>query len=297
MLSKALFDLTDAKNLLLAKQQYMKPDYLKFDEWCEKEDKVTSPGYISKPTALQRTINMQKTTFQQMAESSSNKRKENSPPRETTFKKIKRARMDSDDSDEGQSYKNNRVYDSDEDSETEITNDLTPDKKRVFDFLQTATANELSLMATCSKKKVDTIISVRPFTNWVDLVTKLQNNKNLSTDLLNYAQRVIVTRNNIQQLMKKCTKLAEQLEHAVKNGAGLKRQPSLLSSTLTLTSYQLVGLNWLTILHREGVNGILADEMGLGKTVQVISFLAHLKESNLAKNIHLVVVPSSTLGQ
>lgn len=67
--------------------------------------------------------------------------------------------------------------------------------------------------------------------------------------------------------------------------------------SMKLTSYQMVGLNWLAVLHNQGVNGILADEMGLGKTVQVIAFLAHLKETGRARNIHLVVVPSSTLGR
>lgn len=35
--------------------------------------------------------------------------------------------------------------------------------------------------------------------------------------------------------------------------------------------------------------------MGLGKTIQVIAFLAYLKETNLARGTHLIVVPSSTL--
>lgn len=59
----------------------------------------------------------------------------------------------------------------------------------------------------------------------------------------------------------------------------------------------MVGLNWLVVLHSQGVNGILADEMGLGKTVQIISFLAHLKEIGAATSTHLVIVPSSTLGK
>lgn len=63
-----------------------------------------------------------------------------------------------------------------------------------------------------------------------------------------------------------------------------------------MTSYQIVGLNWLAVLNKQGLNGILADEMGLGKTVQVIAFLSYLKEMNAAKHAHLVVVPSSTLG-
>ena len=68
-------------------------------------------------------------------------------------------------------------------------------------------------------------------------------------------------------------------------------------SSLTLAPYQLVGLNWLAVLHKQGVSGILADEMGLGKTVQVIAFLAHLKETGQARGTHLVVVPASTLGE
>ena len=35
--------------------------------------------------------------------------------------------------------------------------------------------------------------------------------------------------------------------------------------------------------------------MGLGKTIQIISFLAYLKETDQQENTHLIVVPSSTL--
>lgn len=70
----------------------------------------------------------------------------------------------------------------------------------------------------------------------------------------------------------------------------------LFISRLKLAEYQLIGLNWLAILQKNDVNGILADEMGLGKTIQVIAFLAYLKENNLAKRTHLIVVPSSTLN-
>jgi len=46
--------------------------------------------------------------------------------------------------------------------------------------------------------------------------------------------------------------------------------------SLILKDYQLVGVNWLKLLHQNDVNGVLADDMGLGKTVQTISFLAWL---------------------
>ncbi|KAH9985991.1 SNF2 family N-terminal domain-containing protein [Russula compacta] len=74
----------------------------------------------------------------------------------------------------------------------------------------------------------------------------------------------------------------------------LSEQPRLLSENVQLKGYQLLGVNWLRLLHRKGRSCILADEMGLGKTVQVIGFFAHLRESG-NKGPHLIVVPSSTL--
>lgn len=88
-------------------------------------------------------------------------------------------------------------------------------------------------------------------------------------------------------------------------------------TSLQLKPFQLMGLNWLALLHSKNVNGILADEMvdslspcpvspylptfyvyrfqGLGKTVQTIAFLAYLHESGY-RGPSLVIVPSSTLG-
>ncbi|KAJ7178482.1 SNF2 family N-terminal domain-containing protein [Mycena crocata] len=74
----------------------------------------------------------------------------------------------------------------------------------------------------------------------------------------------------------------------------LVSQPELLSDTVQLKEYQLLGVNWLNLLYRSNLSCILADEMGLGKTIQVISFFAHLKAQG-NKGPHLVVVPSSTL--
>jgi len=52
------------------------------------------------------------------------------------------------------------------------------------------------------------------------------------------------------------------------------------------------------LMNSQKLNMMLADEMGLGKTVQVIAFLAHLKESGrtISGMPQLIVVPSSTLG-
>ncbi|CAD0026679.1 unnamed protein product [Aureobasidium pullulans] len=70
------------------------------------------------------------------------------------------------------------------------------------------------------------------------------------------------------------------------------KQPALVSGGL-MRSYQLEGLEWLTSLYENGLNGILADEMGLGKTIQTISFLAFLREKG-TYGPFLIASPLST---
>lgn len=70
------------------------------------------------------------------------------------------------------------------------------------------------------------------------------------------------------------------------------KQPELVTGGLMRT-YQLEGLEWLTSLYENGLNGILADEMGLGKTIQTISFLAFLREKG-TYGPFLIAAPLST---
>jgi len=80
---------------------------------------------------------------------------------------------------------------------------------------------------------------------------------------------------------------------------------------LKLADYQLIGVNWLWLLHgmtcdlssvglryrkEAQVNGVLADEMGLGKTIQTIAFLAWLKKQSPTSDPHLIIVPASVLA-
>ncbi|KAL9614663.1 MAG: hypothetical protein Q9167_000868 [Letrouitia subvulpina] len=80
------------------------------------------------------------------------------------------------------------------------------------------------------------------------------------------------------------------------NGTGKSfiPQPSLLGKEVVLKDYQIVGVNWLSLLFKKKLSCILADDMGLGKTCQVIAFLAHLLE-NGNNGPHLVIVPGSTI--
>lgn len=70
------------------------------------------------------------------------------------------------------------------------------------------------------------------------------------------------------------------------------KQPKLVTGG-TMRKYQLEGLEWLSSIHKNGLNGILADEMGLGKTIQTISFLAYLREVQ-SYGPFLVAAPLST---
>uniref|UniRef100_A0A6B2KXP7 Uncharacterized protein n=1 Tax=Arcella intermedia TaxID=1963864 RepID=A0A6B2KXP7_9EUKA len=74
-------------------------------------------------------------------------------------------------------------------------------------------------------------------------------------------------------------------------------KPDVMAPHCRLTGYQLVGMNWLYLLHQENLNGILADEMGLGKTLQTIALITLLKEKGLYTSPSLIVVPASALAQ
>jgi len=88
-----------------------------------------------------------------------------------------------------QAYEKNIFHSySDDDSDIEISNDLTSDKKAVLEFMQTAITSELLLMSQCSQKKANAIIEARPFEDWRNLVHKFQNTRYLDTELLNAAQ-------------------------------------------------------------------------------------------------------------
>ncbi|EEB13299.1 conserved hypothetical protein [Pediculus humanus corporis] len=233
---------------------------------------------------------------------------ESSVPKAKKYKRVKNTSVfdESEDSEDEIGFKkqDQKVYDSEEDSDVEITDDMNTEQRKVYEFLSTAELSELLCMPNCSQKKAEAILDQRPFSGWKNMVEKFQEGKNLGTEILNYAQEVLYTRQVVNQLMQKCSRLAIEMEKAVSAGtSNVTVQPKLLNENLKLASYQMVGLNWLLVLHHKGLNGILADEMGLGKTVQIIAFLAYLQEMSEknengdgdGSNPHLIVVPSSTM--
>lgn len=216
-------------------------------------------------------------------------------------KRRKDVGRDDDDDDEAGNY-DNEVYNSDDSDTNEVT--TSPARLAVCNFFQEATDLEILSVPMCSKKKLDAIIRNRPYSSWQNLVTKFQNDRLLSTELLNGASEVIQMREVMTKLLNRCERFTSEMEKLLsgmlndqkpKHKGAILEQPSNLNKSLTLAPYQMFGLNWMYLMHKQELNGILADEMGLGKTVQAIAFLAHLMEIKVS-GPHLIIVPASTLS-
>ncbi|XP_050026616.1 SWI/SNF-related matrix-associated actin-dependent regulator of chromatin subfamily A containing DEAD/H box 1B [Dermacentor andersoni] len=213
-----------------------------------------------------------------------------------------------DDVSDEEEYCNEDIYGSADDSENsgEESND-TPakieTKRAITEFFDNASFNELLAIPGCSRKKVEAVLENRPYETWKNLVYKFETCKNLTPTMLNSSKNLLHTRGVVNRLMARCQSISDQMQEIVSrlvrgesedSDEYIKTQPSLLNQSLHLSPYQLIGLNWLAVMHKQEVNGILADEMGLGKTIQAIAFLAYLQQQGEASP-HLVVVPSSTL--
>ncbi|KFW10250.1 SWI/SNF-related matrix-associated actin-dependent regulator of chromatin subfamily A containing DEAD/H box 1, partial [Eurypyga helias] len=171
---------------------------------------------------------------------------------------------------------------------------------KILSFLQDASLSELTLIPQCSQKKAQKIIALRPFNSWEALFTKMTKTAGLSEDIVWNCKILLKERDVVLRLMNKCEDISNKLTKQVTKitedgGCGWHiKQPSILNQSLKLKPYQKIGLNWLALLHKHGLNGILADEMGLGKTIQAIAFLAYLYQVG-NRGPHLIVVPASTL--
>ncbi|MEC5188021.1 SNF2 family DNA or RNA helicase [Geobacillus thermodenitrificans] len=64
----------------------------------------------------------------------------------------------------------------------------------------------------------------------------------------------------------------------------------------TLRPYQQRGVDWLAFLRRFGFGACLADDMGLGKTVQLLAYLAYVKETEHPDTPALLICPTSVIG-
>ncbi|XP_050435518.1 SWI/SNF-related matrix-associated actin-dependent regulator of chromatin subfamily A containing DEAD/H box 1 homolog [Adelges cooleyi] len=177
------------------------------------------------------------------------------------------------------------------DSSTEI-------RERALELLNNATEVEMRIVKGMTTRKFEALVALRPFANWFDAKSKVNNSKVLGDQALQNVMHVVNCQEIVTQLMKKCEKLSLKNGHSITTSNMLiKTQPASLNKDLQLAGYQMIGLNWLMLMNSQKLNMMLADEMGLGKTVQIIAFLAHLKETGRThpELPQLIVVPASTL--
>lgn len=206
--------------------------------------------------------------------------------------------------DEDEEYGSGNESGDSDDSIEEEGEEAKTVKEVIVSFFNDASVEELMTLPGCSKKKSEIIFSSRPFDGWESLVLKFTTTKGLSYEMISGCKEVIKMREVVIRLMQRCEKISSGMEEVVNNllhssteledGDQITKQPSNLNQNFQLKPFQMVGLNWLKIMHTQDLNGILADEMGLGKTIQTISFLAHLLEEG-EPGPHVIIVPSSTI--
>ena len=58
-------------------------------------------------------------------------------------------------------------------------------------------------------------MALRPYEGWLDLVSKVQDNRNLTTDMLNNTTGLLKMRDAVARLMDKCEKITEKMTKMV----------------------------------------------------------------------------------
>ena len=180
----------------------------------------------------------------------------------------------------------------------ENVTEVQKDEKRgaVLKFFNEATKRDLLAIRSCGEKTANKILDKRPFQNFQDMKSKIESIRGIKKEMLDPESFLAVIRiDYIKSLLK-----------------GIEKNPSpkdivLLEKTggvtvgpmAKMTEFQKKGLNRLINWDQSIYNGILADESGLGKTIQVISFLAYLKEDRVrdiqaAKLPHLIIVSTNS---
>ncbi|KAI0394785.1 SNF2 family N-terminal domain-containing protein [Xylariaceae sp. FL0594] len=192
----------------------------------------------------------------------------------------------------------------------------------VLDYLNSCTVESLAQISGFSVADSKLMVASRPYTS-ISAAERVSKKETKSKSKANRVQigSLFVEKlaswfaafHAASEVIRQCENRGKKLQAAManwpmdRNGRPQKEgcslplpvpeKPRLMAEDIELKSYQLLGLNWMDLLHSKGYSGILADDMGLGKTCQVISFIAHLVGSYTKRKPKpwpfLVVVPPS----
>jgi len=152
--------------------------------------------------------------------------------------------------------------------------------------------NPLIHLSGCTSDQAQTIISLRPFISGDDIRSKLGQGKKKATGIsprmFEECTEMFKVYGSVDNVLEDCERIGSSLRATIdswspskdaqsaEDGAVsflslgplekqknyLTSQPSLLSDTVTLKEYQLLGVNWLNLLYHSNLSCILADEMG-----------------------------------
>ncbi|KAK6031164.1 SNF2 family protein [Ostertagia ostertagi] len=162
-----------------------------------------------------------------------------------------------------------------------------------LEFFNTSTRSQLTSTPRMTERIVSQIVERRPFNSFAELESAISEIPR-GTGALNAYMEFLENRGVLEKILDDCKDHSLSVAAEFEKCTHRRLKPALLDEKCTLHEYQHVGLNWLVMMHEKGFNCILGDEMGLGKTIQVIAFIAYLKEANV-RGPHLIVVPSSTI--
>ncbi|KJH44558.1 protein, SNF2 family [Dictyocaulus viviparus] len=160
-------------------------------------------------------------------------------------------------------------------------------------FFNTATYQQLLSTPRVTERIANEVLKERPFETFGELESAVSVVPRGIGAVKSYVE-FLENRDVLERILDDCKDHATTVANDFEQCICRRLRPKLLDSRCQLHEYQNVGLNWLVMMHEKGFNCILGDEMGLGKTIQVIAFIAYLKEMNV-RGPHLVVVPSSTI--
>jgi SWI/SNF-related matrix-associated actin-dependent regulator 1 of chromatin subfamily A len=174
---------------------------------------------------------------------------------------------------------------------------IQSNEEKVVSFFQSSSEALLRRLPSCSEKRARLIISLRPFKNYDDLISKLEETKGVSEGLVKSYNELLASLSAVDLVIRRCIKTSEKMKNELKQLTcefPTRFQQYKGRTGNVLKPYQVSGVNWMYLLYRSKAGGILADEMGLGKTVQALSFLSTVTREQGAPVLHLVVVPPST---
>uniref|UniRef100_A0A915EP89 Uncharacterized protein n=1 Tax=Ditylenchus dipsaci TaxID=166011 RepID=A0A915EP89_9BILA len=153
-------------------------------------------------------------------------------------------------------------------------------EEKCIEFINEASAEELKSTGKFNDKLVKFLLDKRPFESFGILRSIIGQAPRGVPQLETYLE-YLENRGVLDQVLDDCKQHVNQIKDEL--------------TKLELHPYQQVGLQWLIMMNKLSLNAILGDEMGLGKTIQIIAFLAWMKDQPKIKGPHLIVVPSSTI--